>query len=206
MKRLDQIIIVIEVFLIVIMSIIAAYSLFGTNIWGYLLGFGLVLAGVLTIVWKNWRPEIFSCLVLFAEICCLFQHNHVDLLADFNNGNLPGINTTLMEALGLGLVTVLGYLMLKLLNNIQIEHKSLVDGQAEKDEIRSVTRDKLMASAIFVFLSGMISIPVILISDSLSTGTSNVLSHFSGNIITIGLGIMLLLAACLYWLGRTLKS
>jgi hypothetical protein len=206
MKRLDQIIVVIEIFLIVIMSIIAAYSLFGTNIWGYLLGFGLILIGVLTIVWKNRRPEIFSSLVILSAICCLFQHNRVDLLADFNNGSLPGISTTLIEACGLGLVTVLGYLMLKLLNNIQIEHKSLVDGQAEKEEIRSVTRDKMMAAAIFVFLSGMISIPVILLSNGLMVGISNALSGFSGNIVAIGLGIMLLLASCLYWLGRTLRS
>jgi hypothetical protein len=206
MKRLDQIIVVIEIFLIVIMSIIAAYSLFGTNIWGYLLGFGLILIGVLTIVWKNRRPEIFSSLVILSAICCLFQHNRVDLLADFNNGSLPGISTTLIEACGLGLVTVLGYLMLKLLNSIQIEHKSLVDGQAEKEEIRSVTHDKMMAAAIFVFLSGMISIPVILLSNGLMVGISNALSGFSGNIVAIGLGIMLLLASCLYWLGRTLRS
>jgi len=206
MKRLDQIIVVIEIFLIVIMSIIAAYSLFGTNIWGYLLGFGLILIGVLTIVWKNRRPEIFSSLVILSAICCLFQHNRVDLLSDFNNGSLPGISTTLIEACGLGLVTVLGYLMLKLLNSIQIEHKSLVDGQAEKEEIRSVTHDKMMAAAIFVFLSGMISIPVILLSNGLMVGISNALSGFSGNIVAIGLGIMLLLASCLYWLGRTLRS
>jgi hypothetical protein len=64
----------------------------------------------------------------------------------------------------------------------------------------------MMAAAIFVFLSGMISIPVILLSNGLMVGISNALSGFSGNIVAIGLGIMLLLASCLYWLGRTLRS
>jgi hypothetical protein len=52
----------------------------------------------------------------------------------------------------------------------------------------------------------VISIPVILLSNWLINGVSNFLSSFTGNIIAIGLGIMLLLAASLYWLGRTLKS
>ena len=96
--------------------------------------------------------------------------------------------------------------MLKSLNTIQSEHKELIDGQAEKDEINNVTYEKLIVVSILVFFSGVISIPVILLSNWLINGVSNFLSSFTGNIIAIGLGIMLLLAASLYWLGRTLKS
>ena len=205
MKRLNRIIIAIEVVLIVLMSIIAAYSLFGGNIRSLILDFVLILAGVLSIVWKNWHPEVFSFIVLSTAFPCLLQHNSINLL-DVMDINLPGVDTTLIEALGLGLVIILGFLMLKLLNEIQIEHRELVEGQAEKDEIRSVTHEKLIAASIFVFFSGMISIPVILLSNWLINGASNALSGFTGNIIVIGLAIMLLLAASLYWLGQTLKS
>jgi len=41
--------------------------------------------------------------------------------------------------------------MLKSLNAIQIEHKSLIDGQAEKDEISNVTYEKLIVVSILVF-------------------------------------------------------
>ena len=206
MKKLNRIIIVIEVLLIVLMSIIAAYSLFGGDIRSLMLAFILILAGVLSIVWKNWHPGIFSGAALIAALPSLLRHNSTDLIGTSNNPNFHGINTTLIEAFGLGLVIILGYLMLKSLNAIQSEHKELIDGQAEKDEIRGVTHDKLMAVSILVFFSGLISILVVLLSNSLTQGISTYLSHFSGNIIAIGLGIMLLLAASLYWLGRTLKS
>ena len=205
MKRLNRIIIAVEVVLIVLMSVIAAYGLFGGDIRSLMLAFVLIIAGVLTIVWKNWHPEVFSFIVLSTAFPCLLQHNSINLL-DVMDINLPGVDTTLIEALGLGLVIILGFLMLKLLNEIQIEHRELVEGQAEKDEIRSVTHEKLIAASIFVFFSGAISIPVILLSNWLINGASNALSGFTGNIIVIGLAIMLLLAASLYWLGQTLKS
>jgi hypothetical protein len=206
MKKLNKLIIAIEVTLIVLMSIIAAYSLFGGNIRFFVLAFGLILIGVLTIVWKNWLPEIFSFAVLFTAFPCFLRHSSVDLLNRVTNHWTVGISTTLIESIGLAFVTILGYLMLKTLNAIQIEHRELIDNQAEKDEIRSVTHDKLVATSILVFFSGIISILVVLLSNSLTEGMSTYLSHFSGNIIAIGLGILLLLAACLYWLGRTLKS
>ena len=206
MKKLNRIIVVIEVLLIVLMSLIAAYSLFGGDIRSLMLAFVLILAGVLTIVWKNWHPGIFSGAALIAALPSLFRHNSTDLIGTSNNPNFHGINTTLIEAFGLGLVIILGYLMLKSLNAIQSEHKELIDGQAEKDEINNVTYEKLIVVSILVFFSGVISIPVILLSNWLINGVSNFLSGFTGNIIAIGLGIMLLLAASLYWLGRTLKS
>ena len=206
MKKLNRIIVVIEVLLIVLMSLIAAYSLFGGDIRSLMLAFVLIVAGVLTIVWKNWHPGIFSGAALIAALPSLLRHNSTDLIGTSNNPNFHGINTTLIEAFGLGLVIILGYLMLKSLNAIQIEHKELIDGQAEKDEINNVTYEKLIVVSILVFFSGVISIPVILLSNWLINGVSNFLSSFTGNIIAIGLGIMLLLAASLYWLGRTLKS
>ena len=206
MRKLNKLIVVIEVTLIVLMSIITAYSLFGGNIRSFVLAFGLTIVGVLTIVWKNWYPEIFSFVVLLTTFPCLLRHNSVDFLDRVMSRWTVGIGTTLVESLGLALVIILGYLMLIPLNVILIEHKELVDGQAEKDEIRRVTTDKLMAVSILVFFSGMISIPVVILSNSLKEGISTYLSNFSGNIVAIGLGIMLLLAACLYWLGRTLKA
>ena len=206
MKKLNKYVVVIEVTLIVLMSIIAAYSLLGSSIGSYALAIGLILVGVLTVVWKNRQPEIFSIVVFATALLCLLRHNSVDLLEREMNNSTLGIDTTLIEALGLALVIILGYLMLKLLNTIQIAHRELIDGQAEKDEIRSVTHDKLIATSILVFFSGILSILVVLLSNSLTAGISTYLSHFSGNIIAIGLGILLLLAACLYWLGRTLKS
>ena len=206
MRKLNKLIVVIEVILIILMSIVAAYSLWGSSIHSYELAFGLTLVGVLTIVWKNWNPGLYSLIVFVTALPCLLRHNSVDFLDRVMSRWTVGVNTTLVESLGLALVIILGYLMLKPLNAIQIEHKELVDGQAEKDEIRGVTHDKLMAVSILVFFSGMISILVVLLSNSLTQGISTYLSNFSGNIIAIGLGIMLLLAASLYWLGRTLKS
>jgi ABC-type multidrug transport system fused ATPase/permease subunit len=205
MKKLNRLVLFIEIVLIVIMSGIAAYSLFAGGTSMLLLAAGLICVGLLTIVWKNWHPEIFGCAVLISVVPCLLQHNTVDLLNALNE-NLPGIPTTLVEALGLGLVLVLGYLVLKLLNGIQIEHKRLVAGQAEKEEIRRVTQDKMLAAAIFVFFSGLISVPLILVANWLTADLTAALSSFTGNVIAIGLGIMLLMAGCLYWLGRTLKS
>ena len=53
MKKLNKPVVIIEGLLIVLMSTLAAYSLFGSNIRSLLLTVGLVLVGVLTIVWKN---------------------------------------------------------------------------------------------------------------------------------------------------------
>jgi hypothetical protein len=191
--------------LIAMMSAIAAYSLFGGTGFFFLLASGLIAVGLITIVWKNWYPEIFALCVFLSSVPCLFQHNNIDLLNVLNE-SMPGISTTLIEALGMGLVIVLGYLLLKLLNTIQVEYKRLVNGHVEKDEIRNVTREKLMGAAIFVFFAAIIAIPVMLLADWLTTGMSTVLSGFSGNVISVGLAVLLLLAACLYWLGRTLKS
>jgi len=206
MKKLNKFVAVIEVTLIVLMSIIAASSLFGSSTRSIMLVFGLIITGVLTIVWKNWHPEVFSFIVLFTTVPCVLRHNNVDLLARVMSHSTVGISTTLIESLGLAFVTIIGYLMLKTLNAIQIEHRELIDSQAEKNEIRSVTHDKFIAVSILVFFSGIISILVALLSNSLATGISTYLSHFSGNIIAVGLGILMLLAACLYWMGRTLKS
>jgi hypothetical protein len=136
---------------------------------------------------------------------CLFKHDSIDIL-NMSNSGLPGVKTTFMEALGLGLVMILGYLLLKLLNSIQIVHKKLLDGEAEKDEVRKLTREQLVAVSIFVFFSGLISVPLILISSWLHIGILSFLSHFSGNIIAVGRGVLLLLAACFYWMARKVKS
>jgi len=205
MKKLNKPVVIIEALLIVLMSTLAAYSLFGGNIRSLLLTIGLVLVGVLTIVWKNWYPEIFSGVVLLTTLPCLFKHDSIDIF-NMSNSGLPGVSTTPVEALGLGLVIVLGYLILKLLNTTQAGHKSLITGRAEKDEVRKITREQLVAVSIFVFFSGLISIPVILISNWLTTGISSLMSGFTGYVMAIGLGIMLLLAACLYWLNRTMKA
>ena len=205
MKILNKPVVIIEGLLIALMSTLAAYSLFGSNIHSLLLAVGLVLVGILTIVWKNWYPEIFSGVVLLTTLPCLFKHDSIDIF-NMNNSGLPGVSTTPFEALGLGLVIVLVYLILKLLNSIQIGHQKLLDGEAEKDEVRNLTREQLVAVSIFVFFSGLISISVILISNWLTTGISSLMSDFTGYVMAIGLGIMLLLAACLYWLSRTMKT
>jgi hypothetical protein len=205
MKKLNKPVVIIEGLLIVLMSTLAAYSLFGSNIRSLLLTVGLVLVGVLTIVWKNLGSEIFSGAVLLTMLPCLFKHDSIDIL-NMSNSGLPGVKTTFMEALGLGLVMILGYLLLKLLNSIQIVHKKLLDGEAEKDEVRKLTREQLVAVSIFVFFSGLISVPLILISSWLHIGILSFLSHFSGNIIAVGLGVLLLLAACFYWMARKVKS
>ena len=205
MKKLNKPVVIIEGLLIVLMSTLAAYSLFGSNIRSLLLTVGLVLVGVLTIVWKNLGSEIFSGAVLLTMLPCLFKHDSIDIL-NMSNSGLPGVKTTFMEALGLGLVLILGYLILKLLNSIQIGHKKLLDGEAEKDEVRKLTREQLVAVSIFVFFSGLISVPLILISSWLHIGILSFLSHFSGNIIAVGLGVLLLLMALFYWMARKVKS
>ena len=205
MKKLNKLVVIIEALLIVLISTLAAYSLLGGNMQSLLLAIGLFLVGVLTIVWKNWGSEIFSGAVLLITLPCIFKHDNIDIL-NMSNSGLPGVKTTFMEALGLGLVMILGYLILKLLNSIQIVHKKLLDGEAEKDEVRKLTREQLEAVSIFVFFSGLISVPLILISSWLHSGILSSLSHFSGNIIVVGLGVLLLLAACFYWMVRKVKS
>ena len=205
MKKLSKFVLACEAVLIVLMSTVASFSLLESDITTYPVILGLVLVGGLTIIWKYWQPELFSVLVFAVAFPALLKHNGVNIL-DTLNGKWPGADTSFAEALGLGMIIILGYLLLKSMNAIQIEYKELTEGQAEKNETLIVTTDKLMATTLFVFFCGIISLLIALISKAVTSKVSGALTGFTGGAIAIGLGIMLLLAAALYWLGRTLKS
>ncbi len=205
MKNMNKPVAIIQTVLILIISAVVSYSL-----WGNALAFvpfaGISGLGIWLVVFKNWGPEWFTVLTGFVAMPAILKHNTVDILYQIMKDWTIGQEISSTEAVGLGLIVMVGYLALKYLNMSQKQYVAMLANKADKHEANQVLFENQSIIVLILIAGTVLTMAIILSTNVFNSPVTNLLTHFTGNALVLGLAAVVIIGVYLFWLGRIGKE
>jgi hypothetical protein len=170
-------------------------------IWLFIAGFGL-----LNIVIFNRGSGSFTWLVVIFSLPSLLAHNSVDW------AGMAGLKLNLSTSLGfnamlaLGVLTMTGYVILNYLRFFKESEHSMIERQADQNDIENI--NGFSNSALLIAVSGALAATALVafLARGLEKLALDAVKKMPWNTVLIGLFCFLLLAFYLYWLGARRKG
>lgn len=215
MKPKNGHIVIIQLVLVLLMSAAATYCFFPIiGLWTSLLFAGLLLTGVLMIVFPRTGALPFSLPAFIASLPAILSHNIMDIGKFSYQGPIwaesPTLNITPVisywMALGTGLFLISGYLVLSYLNSLQKEYQAAVSGDMDIIETKKVTGRNIIMLVIFPVSAGILAALLIIPLNAVQPAVTGYLQNYSWSIIVFGLISVLMLGGLIYWLGISKHS
>jgi hypothetical protein len=206
MRKSGSFLLALEIFVILLMSVVAGYALLGASAQMLIPFAVLCLLGVLTIVVLPLPGLIFSAASVLTLVPALMKLNGVKWWV-FSPERLAFCpDLSLPAALAIGLSVISGGLLLSFLQPLRHELRGLRSGEADGQQSRSCALNQCLAAGSAILASALAGALIVLIIGAIRGDLSGWLKRWPWALPVGATASIAVLALAVFWLARSRRS